>query len=140
MAQTVDDVMTRNPRTLKASDTIATAARVMRDEDIGAVIVTQGNAIGGVVTDRDIVVRAIADGANSKSMQLGDIGSDDVVTVTPGTSIDDAIEIMRMKAVRRLPVVGDAGEPIGILSIGDLAIERDSDSALADISAAEPNT
>jgi len=140
MAQTVRDVMTANPRASKANDTIATAARVMRDEDIGAVIVTQGDTIRGIVTDRDIVVRAVAEGANAGTTQLGEIVSENVETVTPGTGIDDAVTIMRMKAVRRLPVVDDNGRPIGIVSIGDLAIERDSDSALADISAAEPNT
>ncbi|MDQ1519034.1 MAG: hypothetical protein QOI55_107 [Actinomycetota bacterium] len=139
MAQTVKDVMTRNPRLLKASETIVDAARVMRDENIGTVIVTQGDRIRGIVTDRDIVVRAIADGANPSSTQLGDIVSDHVETVTPDTDIDDAIEIMRMRAIRRLPVV-DSGRPVGIVSIGDLAIERDRSSALADISAAQPNT
>jgi CBS domain-containing protein len=140
MAQTVRDVMTTNPRTLKASDTIATAARVMRDDDIGGVIVTQGDTIRGIVTDRDIVVRAVADGANASKSQLGDIVTEGVETVTPDTNLDDVITIMRMKAVRRLPVVDDGGGAIGIVSIGDLAMERDSDSALADISAAEPNT
>jgi CBS domain-containing protein len=138
MAQTIRDVMTSNPRTLKASDTINTAASVMRDEDIGTVIVTQGDQVRGIVTDRDIVVRAVADGANTSSTQLGDLCSEDVVSVTSDTSIEDATEIMRMKAIRRLPVV-DGGRAIGIVSIGDLAIERDRDSALADISAAEPN-
>jgi CBS domain-containing protein len=139
MAQTVQDVMTPNPRALKASETIVEAARVMRDEDIGTVIVTQGEQIRGIVTDRDIVVRAIADGASPSATQLGDICSDHVEMVTLDTAIDDAIEIMRMRAIRRLPVV-DGGRPIGIVSIGDLAIERDRSSALADISAAQPNT
>jgi CBS domain-containing protein len=139
MAQTVQEVMTANPRTCKASDTIIDAARIMRDEDIGDVIVTQGDQIRGVVTDRDIVVRAIAEGANPGGTQLGDVCSSDVETVTPDTSVDDAIEIMRMRAIRRLPVV-DNGRPIGIVSIGDLALERDRGSALADISAARPNS
>jgi CBS domain-containing protein len=130
--------MTSNPRTLKASDTVANAARTMRDDDIGTVIVTQGDQIRGVVTDRDIVVRAVADGADVSSMQLGDVCSGNVETVTPDTSIDDAVEIMRMRSIRRLPVV-DGGRAVGVVSIGDLAIERDSTSALADISAAPPN-
>jgi CBS domain-containing protein len=138
MAQTVRDVMTANPRTLKASDTIARAAQMMRDEDIGTIIVTQGEQIRGVITDRDIVVRAIADGADPNTTQLGDVCTGDVETVTPGTSIDDAVEIMRMKAIRRLPVV-DGGRPIGVVSIGDLAIESHGEIALADISAAPPN-
>lgn len=138
MAQTVQDVMTSNPRTLKASDTVANAARTMRDDDIGTVIVTQGDQIRGVVTDRDIVVRAVADGVDVSSMQLGDVCSGNVETVTPDTSIEDAVEIMRMRSIRRLPVV-EGGRAVGVLSIGDLAIERDRKSALADISAAPPN-
>jgi CBS domain-containing protein len=139
MARTVRDVMTANPRTLKASDTIMTAAQIMRDENIGTVIVTQGGQIRGVVTDRDIVVRAVGEGADNRSTQLGDICSADVETVTPDTSIDDAVEIMRMKAIRRLPVL-DGDRPVGVISLGDIALERDSQSALADISAAKPNS
>jgi CBS domain-containing protein len=138
MAQTVKDVMTSNPRALKASDTVVRAAQVMRDEDLGTVIVTQGDSIRGIVTDRDLVVRAIAEGADTNAMQLGDVCSGGIETVTPDTSIEDVVEIMRMKAVRRLPVV-ENGRAIGIVSIGDLAMERDSTSALADISAAPPN-
>jgi CBS domain-containing protein len=132
--------MTSNPRTLDASETIRTAARVMRDEDIGAVIVTEGDRVRGIVTDRDIVVRAVAEGADAAKTTLGDIASSDIETVTPETSVEDAIEIMRMKAIRRLPVVDGDGRPVGIVSIGDLALERDRDSALADISAAPPNS
>jgi CBS domain-containing protein len=139
MAQTVRDVMTKNPRTLEAGDAIVDAGRVMRDEDIGAVIVTEGNGLLGVVTDRDIVVRAIADGRDPSTTKLRDVCSADVETVTPDTSIEDAIEIMRMRAIRRIPVV-EGAKPVGIVSIGDLAMERDGDSALADISAAKPNT
>ena len=139
MAATVRDVMTANPRTLKASDTVATAAKLMRDEDIGTIIVTQGGKIRGVVTDRDIVVRSVADGANPANAQLGDMCSGDVETVTPDTTLDDATEIMRMRAIRRLPVV-EGDRVIGVISIGDLAIERDRTSALADISSAKPNT
>jgi CBS domain-containing protein len=140
MAQALRDVMTANPRTLDASETIRTAARLMRDEDIGPVIVTEGDRIRGIVTDRDIVVRAVADGADVARTTLGDIASSNIETVTPDTSVEDAIEIMRMKAIRRLPVVEQQGRPVGIVSIGDLAVERDRDSALADISAAPPNT
>jgi CBS domain-containing protein len=140
MATTVNEVMTHDPRTISKDDTLADAAKHMKDGDVGAVLVEDGGKLAGIVTDRDIVVRAVAEGANAGTTQLGEIVSENVETVTPGTSIDDAVTIMRMKAVRRLPVVDDNGRPIGIVSIGDLAIERDSDSALADISAAEPNT
>jgi CBS domain-containing protein len=138
MAQTVNDVMTKNPRTFDAGEPVVAAARAMRDDDIGAVIVMDANRVRGIVTDRDITVRAVAEGRDPNAVTLGETSSGDVETVTPATSIDEAVRIMRERAVRRVPVV-DNGQPVGIVSIGDLAMERDSSSALADISAAPPN-
>jgi CBS domain-containing protein len=130
--------MTSNLVQLASSAPLAEAARRMRDADIGDVIVTEDGTMCGVVTDRDIVVRAIAEGKDPQSATLGEICSHEVVTVSADDPVDRAIELMRERAVRRLPVV-DGGSPVGIVSIGDLAIERDSDSALADISAASGN-
>jgi CBS domain-containing protein len=138
MAQIVRDVMNASPRTLDATDTITRAAKIMRDDNIGAVIVAQGRQLRGVVTDRDIVVRAVANGGNLSSVQLDEVCSGDIVTVPCDASLDDAADIMRMRAVRRLPVT-EHGHVVGVVSIGDLAMERDSRSALADISAALPN-
>jgi CBS domain-containing protein len=92
----------------------------------------------GIVTDRDIVVRALAGHRNPADTRLKDICSRDVVTVTPSTSTDEAVRIMREKSVRRLPVL-DYDQPVGIVSLGDLAVEHDPKSALADISVAPPN-
>jgi len=92
----------------------------------------------GLVTDRDLVVRALAEGRDSATTKLGDICSKDLVVLSPGDSVDDAVRVMRERAVRRIPVV-EEGRAVGIISIGDLAIERDADSALADISVAPPN-
>jgi CBS domain-containing protein len=138
MAETVREVMTADPTTLDSSSTIAEAARAMRDGDFGAVIVTEGDSVHGIVTDRDIVVRAIADGRDPDSTQLGEVTSEELETLSPDDSIDDAVAKVRAADVRRLPVVED-GRAVGIVSLGDLAVERDSDSALADISAATPN-
>jgi CBS domain-containing protein len=138
MTQMVREVMTSELVQLASSAPLAEAARRMRDADIGDVIVTEDGTMCGVVTDRDIVVRAIAEGKDPQSATLGDICSHEVVTVSADDSVERAIELMRERAVRRLPVV-DGGSPVGIVSIGDLAIERDSDSALADISAASGN-
>jgi len=138
MAQAVREVMTENVVTLPGSAPLAEAAQRMRDADIGDVIVMEGDTMCGVVTDRDIVVRAIALGKDPQSSPLSEICSHEVVTVAPDDSIDHAAQVMRERAVRRLPVV-EGGRPVGIVSIGDLAIERDSSSALADISAAEGN-
>ena len=138
MAQAVREVMTENLVTLPGTAPLAEAAQRMKESDIGDVIVMDGDSMCGVVTDRDIVVRAIATGKDPQSASLSEICSHEVVTVGPDDTIDHAAQVMRERAVRRLPVV-DGGRPVGIVSIGDLAIERDSSSALADISAAEGN-
>lgn len=139
MAQTLKDLMTPNPTTVPKSTPILEAARTMRDQDIGNLIVTEGGKVCGIVTDRDIVVRALAEGCDPQSTTIGDICSADLVTVSPDDEVQQAVTLMRERALRRVPVV-DKGKPVGIVSIGDLAIELDDDSALADISAAPPNT
>jgi CBS domain-containing protein len=138
MAQTVQEVMTRNPRTLGADASVEEGARIMRDEDIGDVIVTEGDQVAGIATDRDIVVRAVADGREPALTTLRDVASMDPTTISPTDSVDDAIRIMREQAVRRLPVC-ENGRAVGIVSLGDLAMERDQRSVLADVSAAPPN-
>jgi CBS domain-containing protein len=138
MASTVEHIMKKDPVTLQAKAPILEAARAMRDKHIGNVVVLEGEKICGIVTDRDIVVRGLADGKDTKQTPLAEICSRDLLTVAPESSIDDAIQIMRDKAVRRLPVVS-AGKPVGIVSLGDLALERDPDSVLGKISASIPN-
>jgi len=100
--------------------------------------VLDGGTVCGLVTDRDIIVRAIADGRDPRITKLRDICSGDLVTVQPGDHIDTAVQLMRHHALRRLPVV-DAGMAVGIVSIGDIAAQRDPESALARISGAPPN-
>lgn len=138
--RTISDVMTPNPRTLAATDTLVAAAKVMRDDDIGDVIITRdGEGIIGIVTDRDLVIRAVADGLPIEDTQLGEIASSEIVTVAPDDDVDEAVALMRDKALRRLPVCKEDGTVVGIVSIGDLAEERDPDSALGEISSAPPN-
>jgi len=138
--ETVQDVMTTDPISLPASASILAAAQKMRSAAIGDVVVLDddGSKVYGIVTDRDIVVRGIAEGLDPRTNTLDDICSRVLTTVSPDDSIDTAVSLMREKAIRRLPVV-KRGRPVGIVSIGDLAIERDSHSALADVSAAPPN-
>jgi CBS domain-containing protein len=138
MARTVNEVMTHDPRTVSVDDPLTDVARVMRDDDIGDVLVEDAGRLVGILTDRDIVVRAVADGRNPAEVKAGEIDTEAVQTVTPDQPLDEAIRIMRENDVRRVPVIQD-GRPVGILSLGDLAVERDSGSALADISAAAPN-
>jgi CBS domain-containing protein len=135
---TIRDVMTPNPVALPATASAVDAALAMRDFDVGAVIVLDDGQVCGIVTDRDIVVRVIANGNYPASTQLGEVCSRELATVSPGEPLEAAVCLMRDKALRRLPVVED-GQPVGIVSIGDLALERDRQSVLGDISAAPPN-
>lgn len=138
MARSVGDIMTRNPRTVDAGDTVVEAARQMRDGDFGSVLILRDGRADGIVTDRDIAVRAVAEGRDPESTPVSEISSTGVATVEPSQSIDQAVQTMREQDIRRLPVV-ENGQPVGILSLGDLAVEQDPESVLADISASSPD-
>ena len=140
MADRIRDVMTPNPQTLSASATVREAAETMRANDIGDVIASDDKGgIAGIVTDRDIVVRVVAEGRDPRATRIEDVASHDLTAVSPDDPVERAVDLMRERAVRRLPVV-KRGKVVGIVSIGDLAVVRDPGSALADISAAPPNT
>ena len=139
MAQSIQEVMTRDPVTVEGSSNLEEVARAMRDNDTGAILVTEGGQVRGIVTDRDIVVRAVADGRDAGTVPAAELSTENVVTLSLEDTVERAIELMREHDIRRLPVVDGDGRPAGIVSIGDLAIERDEDSALADMSAAPPN-
>src|SRR5258706_14250371 len=100
MAQTVREVMTPQPMHVKESSNLVDAARMMRDRDIGDVIVVRDGEILGMVTDRDLVIRGLAEGRDPKSTTVGEICSTDVITVEPDASVDMVIKLMRDKAVR----------------------------------------
>jgi len=138
MAQKIKDIMTSSPITLTADRPVIDAATAMKENNIGDVIVMTEGKMCGVVTDRDIVVRVIAQGREPQTTKLGDVCSRDVASVGPDDDVDRVIDLVRKRSVRRVPVV-DGGKPVGIVSIGDLAMERDQTSALADVSAAAPN-
>jgi len=139
MARLVRDVMTSNPVTISSEELITEASRLMKDKDIGSVIVMKPEGgLCGIVTDRDIVVRAVAQGMDPSRTKLGDICSRDVKTVSPVEKLDQAINMMREKGIRRIPVE-EGGKPVGIVSLGDLAMERDEKSVLGQISARPAN-
>ena len=138
MASTVEEIMTRDPRTVEIGDSLVDAARAMREGDIGNVIVTDGGRVAGIVTDRDIVVRAIAEGREPGSTTVGDVCSSDPHTLEPGESVEAAAQVMGENRIRRLPVVR-GGALVGVVSLGDLAQDRDAGPPLAEISAASPN-
>ena len=125
----IRDVMTSNPRTVSATDSIQDVARIMRDEDTGAVPVVANGRPVGIVTDRDIVVRAVAQGQLNRS--VGEIVTGNVVCANPEMSTQDAVELMSEHQVRRLPVI-ENDRLVGIVSIGDLAVKAPDDRRVGD--------
>lgn len=138
MAQTVRDVMTTDLVTCASSAPLRDAAGYMRDRNIGDVLVVDDGSIRGIVTDRDIVVRCVADGGDVRTATVGDVCTATLTTVPVDATIEDAARLMRDNALRRLPVV-DRGMPVGIVTLGDLAVQADPSSALGGISAARPS-
>lgn len=139
MLHTIRELMTPDPVTLSAYDTVTDAARVMREYDVGCVLVTDlSDRLCGIVTDRDLVVRAIALGRNPDRTPLQDVYSEALTELHPDDTIENAIRLMAKKGVRRVPVV-DGTHAVGMVSLGDLAIARDPDSALGGISSAPAN-
>jgi len=139
MNDNVRDVMTPMPCTMPTSVSVIYAARAMRENDIGDVIVQDAERLFGILTDRDIVVRVLAEEKDPMTTTVGEICSRELTTVRPTDSVGSAVRLMREKALRRLPVVEDNGDVVGIITLSDVAVERDRRSALADISAAPPN-
>jgi CBS domain-containing protein len=134
---TVNDVMTRNVRTLAPSDTVAQAARAMEELDVGVIPVCEGDQLMGVVTDRDIVVRAVAQGLDGNT-PLAKLMSTDVRTARESDDLDTVLADMASSQIRRLPVLDSAEHLVGIISIGDIAVkgqdEEDVGQSLGEIS------
>jgi CBS domain-containing protein len=134
----VGDIMTPAPVGVYYSQTIGEAAGIMRDTQVGAVLVVNDGALSGVVTDRDLVVRGLAEGQGPDA-PVGPLCSGDLVGVAADANVDQAEQLMREHAVRRLPVISD-GQVVGIVTMGDIAVSADADSPLAAVSRAQPNT
>ncbi|HTN81218.1 MAG TPA: CBS domain-containing protein [Acidimicrobiales bacterium] len=130
--QPVADVMTADVVRIDEAEPLQAAAAAMRDSDIGAVVVMANGAIAGIVTDRDLVVRAVAKGCDLRSTSVGAACTEPVVTVRPDESVELALRLMRDHAVRRIVVV-DGERPVGIVSLGDVARRRDPGSVLAEV-------
>lgn len=139
MTQSIREVMTKDPITLSQDSTVIEAAKAMRDADVGPALITdKSGGLHGIVTDRDIAVRVVAEGLDPSVTKLGEVASTGLATLTPDDSVDAAVKIIREKKVRRIPVI-ENDRPVGIVAIGDLALARDERSALADLSGAPPN-
>ena len=138
MAQSIREVMTADPCTVDSGATVADAAREMRDGDVGSVVVIENGAVAGIITDRDIAVRVVAQGLDPDATRVSEAATMRPTTLTVDQTVEDAIRLVREQDIRRILVVQD-GRPAGIVSLGDLAIERDTTSALADIASEPPN-
>ena len=142
-SQHVRDVMTANPKTVTEKDSVLDAARIMRDSDTGIVPVVNGRKIIGLVTDRDIVVRAIADGKDINNCRVNEVMSKQVRTVKEDASVREVLDVMSGAQIRRVPVVNGNNELVGIVSMKDIATETNADNkvgqAVEDISQGPAN-
>ncbi|MER5992099.1 CBS domain-containing protein [Streptomyces viridosporus] len=138
MAELVKDVMTPGVVAVRPGASLVEVAQLMRSQNIGDVVVADGQRVVGLLTDRDITVRAVAEGTDPLAVSAGSVCTPDPVTLTPDAPVSTAVALMREHAVRRIPVV-ENGLPVGLVSLGDLARARDPGSALADISRAKPD-
>ena len=139
MTQTVGDLMTVNPVRASAAAPLIEVARTMRDEMIGDVLVTDNGQVSGVVTDRDITIRAVAEGLDPYSTPVGQVASSGMINISMDAPLSQAVQLMRQEAVRRLLVTDEFGTACGVISLGDLAAELDPNSALGTLSGAPPN-
>ena len=138
MTQSISEVMAPHPVTIEHDHPILEAARLMRDHDIGDVVVTENGAVIGILTDRDIVVRGLAAREGALDITVGEICSADVVSLSPEDDVDEAIQLMGERHLRRLPITVDR-KIVGIVTLGDLAMQREPGSVLSEISAAPPD-
>ncbi|MER5700523.1 CBS domain-containing protein [Micromonospora sp. NPDC020750] len=134
----VSDVMTKQVVYLSAETTLDEAARVMQEADIGDVVVTDGASLAGMLTDRDIVVRAVAERSDPASTTIGSIVTREVVMIEQHATAGEAASLMRERGVRRILVCDNERKLVGIVSLGDLAMQLDPNSALSDISEQAP--
>jgi CBS domain-containing protein len=124
MAKSIRDAMTEDPRSIGASASVVEAARLMREEHIGSLPVTDDEQLVGMVTDRDITTRVVAESADPKTTSVGDVYSRDLISVEPDKDLDDALRLMARHQVRRLPVV-ENGRLVGIVAQADIALRDD---------------
>jgi CBS domain-containing protein len=137
MIQKVRDIMTKVPVQVRPQTAVADVAKLMLRQDVGDVLVMDDNGLRGLVTDRDLVIRVLADDRGPET-PVGSVCSENLVTLSPQDDVDRAVALMRAHTVRRLPVV-ENGIAVGVVSLGDLAKDRDPDSVLGRISAAGPD-
>lgn len=126
----IQDVMTRDPRCVSPQALAREAAQIMRDEDVGIVPVVEGSRLVGLVTDRDLAVRLVADGRDGNTTVRDVMSSDRIATCRPDQDLDQAMETMAREQVRRIPIVDERGSLVGIVAQADVVRKaRDDDKA-----------
>ena len=125
MAKSVQELMTSNPCSIDTDKSVAYAAKMMRDEDVGLAPIVEVNRLVGTVTDRDITIRVVAEGKDPESTKVTDIASTKLVTVEPQQDLDEALQLMAKHQVRRLPVVEEGGRLVGVVAQADVAKHGD---------------
>jgi CBS domain-containing protein len=125
MGQNIKDVMTSNPCSIDADKPVAYAAQMMRDEDVGLAPIVEGDKLIGMLTDRDITVRVVAEGRDPDQVKVRDVASKQVVTIDPQQDLAEALRIMAKHQVRRLAVVEEDGKLVGVVAQADVAREGD---------------
>jgi CBS domain-containing protein len=123
MAKNVRDAMTEDPRSIGAAASVVEAARLMREEHIGSLPITDGEQLVGMITDRDITTRVVAEAADPKVTSVEDVYSRDLVSVEPDNDLQEALQLMARHQVRRLPVV-ESGRLVGIVAQADIALSE----------------
>jgi CBS domain-containing protein len=121
MGQSIQEIMTANPSTIEPNQSVVEAARVMKQEDAGVVPVTENGRLTGMVTDRDIAIRVVAEGKDPQSTTVGEVASTNLVTLDPQQDLDEALRLMAQHQVRRLPVVEEDGRLVGVVAQADIA-------------------
>ena len=123
MGKSIIEAMTSNPCAIESDRSVAYAAKMMKQEDVGVAPIVESGRLVGVLTDRDIAVRVVAEGKDPDSVSVRDVASSNVVTVDPQHDLDDALRLMARHQVRRLPVVEDDGRLVGVIAQADVAEE-----------------
>src|SRR5918911_1696680 len=123
MGKSVKDVMTSNPQTIESSEPVMRAAELMKREDVGIAPVVEGGRLVGTITDRDIVVRVVAEGKDARQVVAREVASTELVTIDPQQDLDEALRLMARHQVRRLPVVEEDGRLVGVVAQADVAQE-----------------
>jgi CBS domain-containing protein len=135
----VREIMSAAPVCMAPDESVSDAARAMKQHGVGTVLLLTDGRLNGLVTERDITVRVLAENRDPRTTRIGDICSSELVVLDPDDDLARAARLVRDRAVRRIPVLRD-GTPVGVVSVGDLALEKDVASVLSGVSSAPPNS